>query len=420
MTPSLTPYRALWGVLGLVLTTGCGPKRDLEREVVSLAAQVDEARAIQGAVCAPIDFATAETQLAFAKVEMAAADPARAAEHVDVAKRAVEVALTASVGCGDADRDEDGIPDAIDACPDDPEDTDGDADDDGCPDLDPAGDVDGDGIPNGEDLCVTQAEDVDRHEDDDGCPEDSPDRDGDGLPDAVDACPDEPGDLNVSGEEDGCPDPDDDDDGVPDDVDACPSTPEDLDQWEDGDGCPEDDNDGDGIHDREDACPTLAGPIRLRGCPADDADRDGVRDADDLCPDEKENRNGVADDDGCADSVATAAVREGDRVVLDGPLPFQGDDLAPAASKGIAAIAALLQSEPGRLRIRSHVDATRDAGSDQLRSELRGTAVRFALTEAGVPGARLVVEAVGGAEPIDTNRTSTGRDRNRRIELVFE
>ncbi len=79
---------------------------------------------------------------------------------------------------GHGDRDGDGIPDSLDACPDEPEDKDGFQDDDGCPDPD----NDGDGIPDSRDKCPNEAEDKDGFQDEDGCPD--PDNDGDGIPDS--------------------------------------------------------------------------------------------------------------------------------------------------------------------------------------------------------------------------------------------
>ncbi len=98
------------------------------------------------------------------------------------------------------DRDGDGILDANDKCPDDPEDRDGFEDEDGCPDPD----NDKDGIPDKLDKCPNEPEDKDGFEDDDGCPD--PDNDKDGLPDIVDKCPNEPETFNGFQDEDGCPD----------------------------------------------------------------------------------------------------------------------------------------------------------------------------------------------------------------------
>ncbi len=101
---------------------------------------------------------------------------------------------------GGADRDHDGIPDDIDACPDDPEDHLGTDPNDGCP-LPP--DRDGDGIPDTYDKCPDQAEDKDGVDDGDGCPE--TDADSDGIPDAQDACPKEPGKPSPDPKKNGCP-----------------------------------------------------------------------------------------------------------------------------------------------------------------------------------------------------------------------
>ena len=98
------------------------------------------------------------------------------------------------------DRDEDGLVDDVDACPDVPEDHDGFEDADGCPDLDD----DGDGIADADDGCPREPEDFDGFEDEDGCPE--ADNDGDGILDADDHCPLEPERVNGIDDGDGCPD----------------------------------------------------------------------------------------------------------------------------------------------------------------------------------------------------------------------
>lgn len=93
----------------------------------------------------------------------------------------------------------------------------------------PDPDDDNDGIPNRVDGCPDQPEDKDGVADDDGCPdEQEPDRDGDGVPDTIDACPDVPGPQQY----DGCPDKD--GDQVPDNIDKCPDEPGPADR----EGCP--------------------------------------------------------------------------------------------------------------------------------------------------------------------------------------
>lgn len=98
------------------------------------------------------------------------------------------------------DADNDGIPDAIDKCPNDPEDKDGFQDEDGCPDFD----NDNDGIYDAQDKCPDEPEDKDGFQDADGCPDF--DNDADGIPDTLDKCPNEPETVNGYKDDDGCPD----------------------------------------------------------------------------------------------------------------------------------------------------------------------------------------------------------------------
>jgi len=127
-----------------------------------------------------------------------------------------------------ADRDGDGIPDAIDACPD----IAGMSTDDpltrGCKDSD------GDGVFDNQDACpavrgIASSDPLSR-----GCA----DTDGDGVFDRVDACPKEPGPASADPATNGCPDTDRDRDGVADDVDACPDEPGKPDPDPRRSGCP--------------------------------------------------------------------------------------------------------------------------------------------------------------------------------------
>jgi outer membrane protein OmpA-like peptidoglycan-associated protein len=132
-----------------------------------------------------------------------------------------------------SDRDEDGILDNVDKCPDDPEDKDGFEDEDGCPDRD----NDKDGILDANDACPNEAGPATQDPKTNGCP--VRDRDHDGIPDNVDKCPDEPEDKDGFEDEDGCPDPDNDKDGIPDVTDKCPNEPETMNGYADEDGCPD-------------------------------------------------------------------------------------------------------------------------------------------------------------------------------------
>jgi len=102
----------------------------------------------------------------------------------------------------------------------------------------PPRDGDGDGIIDARDICPEEPETVNGFQDDDGCPDDA-DRDGDGIADNDDDCPDDPEDKDNFEDEDGCPDPDNDGDGIPDSDDRCRNEPETVNGVEDDDGCPD-------------------------------------------------------------------------------------------------------------------------------------------------------------------------------------
>ena len=88
-----------------------------------------------------------------------------------------------------------------------------------------------------------------------GCP----DKDGDGISDKDDQCPELPGSLQNKG----CPIIDTDADGIRDEEDKCPGVAG-LKKYN---GCPVPDSDNDGVNDEEDQCPTVAGAKDNNGCP---------------------------------------------------------------------------------------------------------------------------------------------------------
>ncbi len=112
-------------------------------------------------------------------------------------------------------------------------------------------DRDNDGIDDDKDACPDAAGSAALN----GCP----DKDKDGIADKDDKCPDVAGTARYSG----CPVPDTDGDGVNDESDKCPATPGSA-RYQ---GCPVPDTDGDGINDDEDKCPTEVGVLINAGCP---------------------------------------------------------------------------------------------------------------------------------------------------------
>src|SRR5262249_11466732 len=94
------------------------------------------------------------------------------------------------------DRDHDGIPDAADACPDQPGPPSDDPKKNGCPDRD------GDKIIDSLDACPHLPGKPSDDPTQNGGP---PDSDGNGIRDDIDACPNEAGPANADPAKNGCP-----------------------------------------------------------------------------------------------------------------------------------------------------------------------------------------------------------------------
>ena len=114
-------------------------------------------------------------------------------------------------------------------------------------------DKDNDGVADADDKCPDVAGLAKYN----GCP--IPDSDNDGVNDEQDKCP------NVAGlaKYNGCPIPDTDKDGINDEEDKCPT----VFGVASYNGCPIPDTDGDGVNDDEDRCKTIPGVAENGGCP---------------------------------------------------------------------------------------------------------------------------------------------------------
>lgn len=284
-------------------------------------------------------------------------------------------------------------------------------------------DRDGDGIPNNLDACPTDPEDIDLFEDTDGCPDN--DNDQDGVRDIHDDCPMIPEDIDAFEDADGCPDPDNDQDGVLDIEDGCPDIPEDADGFADTDGCPDPDNDEDGIADAADGCPNdpedFDGFEDDDGCSDPDNDRDGRPDTTDLCPNEPEDFDGFEDADGCPEEGAGLVNLTCDAIEIIDNVYFDTDsDVIQARSYELLNQVAELMIGVGtirRVRVEGHTD---NRGADDYNLDLsdrRAQSVRVYLVGQGIDPARLESVGYGETLPIADNGTSDGRAQNRRVEF---
>ncbi|HVX94997.1 MAG TPA: OmpA family protein [Polyangia bacterium] len=339
-----------------VAGTGCAGLQ-LADNVRQVHAIAKEARDNGAYKCAPRELALAETHLEFASVELDQGDYFRARDHLQIADENARLAHRLSP------RDK-------------------------CNAHTPPkpGDKDHDGILDPVDKCPTEAEDKDGFEDDDGCPD--PDNDKDGILDAKDKCPLEPEDKDGFEDDDGCPDPDNDADGIADVNDKCPTEAEDKDGFEDDDGCPDPDNDKDGVLDKADKCPMEPGP---------------------------------ADNDGCPKKYEHIVVTQ-EKIELKQKIFFDTNKatIQPRSFGLLDEIANVLRSRPTMtVRIEGHTDSRGSRPHNLKLSQARAESVRQHLVGLGVESQRMEARGYGPDQPIETNKTEAGREKNRRVEFII-
>ena len=247
------------------------------------------------------------------------------------------------------------------------------------------------------------------------------DRDRDGILDDVDKCPDQPEDKDGFEDEDGCPEPDNDKDGLADTSDKCPNEPEDKDKFEDEDGCPDPDNDTDGIADATDKCPIDPEDKDAfedeDGCPDADNDKDGVLDAADRCP----NEPGPPDNEGCPKKFQHIVVTQ-EKIELKQKIFFDTNKatIQPRSFGLLDEIGSVLKSRPTMtVRIEGHTDSRGKRAHNMQLSQARAESVRQHLVGLGIDSARMEAKGYGPDQPIETNKTVAGREKNRRVEFII-
>jgi outer membrane protein OmpA-like peptidoglycan-associated protein len=93
--------------------------------------------------------------------------------------------------------------------------------------------------------------------------------------------------------------------------------------------------------------------------------------------------------------------------------------LKPGAREKLAKISGIVLAHPGlTLQIEGHTDSVGAEDFNQQLSERRADSVRDFLAEQGVPASSISARGFGKTQPVASNDTPEGRQRNRRVELV--
>ncbi len=93
--------------------------------------------------------------------------------------------------------------------------------------------------------------------------------------------------------------------------------------------------------------------------------------------------------------------------------------LKPGAREKLAKISGIVLAHPGlTLQIEGHTDSVGSDDFNQRLSEQRAGSVLDFLAEQGVPASAMTSRGFGKTQPVASNDTLEGRQRNRRVELV--
>jgi len=165
------------------------------------------------------------------------------------------------------------------------------------------------------------------------------------------------------------------------------------------------DSDGDGVLDDADNCPGTPRGVKVdaTGCPLD-SDGDGVPDHMDKCPDTP--KGATVNERGCW--------AFGGRVFFD----TNKSDIKTDASPLLGEAVTIMKENPEmRVEIQGHTDSTGPEAYNQTLSEKRANSILEYMLNQGIDSGRLEVKGYGESDPIASNETEAGRQKNRRVRF---
>ena len=120
-----------------------------------------------------------------------------------------------------------------------------------------------------------------------------------------------------------------------------------------------------------------------------------------------------------------ADVKEDERgtiITLAGGIPFKTGkaDLQPVAVDRLKIVAEALKGTQRTILVEGHTDSTGTPEKNLTLSQARAETVRKYLVADGIPDSQIRAVGVGQERPVADNKTSAGRAKNRRVEVVLE
>jgi lipid-binding SYLF domain-containing protein len=114
-----------------------------------------------------------------------------------------------------------------------------------------------------------------------------------------------------------------------------------------------------------------------------------------------------------------AALRKGAVTLHEVHFASGKADITPDSDASLTKVAQALNDNPGwKVQIEGFTDSTGNKEMNLKLSQDRAAAVMNWLTDHGIDRSRLAAKGYGETRPIATNSTESGREKNRRVELV--
>ena len=187
------------------------------------------------------------------------------------------------------------------------------------------------------------------------------------------------------------------------------------------------DRDKDGVTDDLDACPDEAGPALTNGCP--DTDGDGIADREDKCPGTPESVK--VDGSGCPlpppviekKEEKVVITEEDNRIVKEAiqnlEFDFAKSTIKPHSYAALDRVADLIKRKNLNLKLSGHTDNVGSKTRNLALSRERAESVKAYLVGKGVNASKIEAVGYGMSQPIASNKTAEGRQKNRRVEFTI-
>jgi OOP family OmpA-OmpF porin len=118
---------------------------------------------------------------------------------------------------------------------------------------------------------------------------------------------------------------------------------------------------------------------------------------------------------------APASVRQAVVIQADALFDFDKSVLRPDGKKAIDDALAKLRGVDLEMVIATgHTDSIGTAQYNQRLSERRAASVKDYLVSKGIPASKITTIGKGKSQPVATNKTAEGRQKNRRVDIEFK